>query len=314
MAFAMTHLSAPTGAQAMYALKTLAKAAGWTVPTSSDGTTYSAVADVITTGSTGAGGMDNAKAWFVLANPAGPSFCFQRSGTVNETWRVKYSGVSGFSGGSPSATQVPSAADEGTAMLGSGSDASPSFATLFPSDGTYRYNAGANSTAPREFYSVAFTAGGSNPNHAIMFDSLIAGSYAAGDTQPYITYVDGTSNAFAANLYNDPTKFRTRISAALSTIYQADIINYAHSPVTAGTNPNLVTGLDDLLPTLYAAKDTSLGIFIQIKGQSSLTLWETVGSGTAPRDTPFQLQGVGVNDLMLFGILVFPWDGSAVVV
>lgn len=313
MAFTAVHLSAPTGSEALYAWKTLLKAAGWTVTTSSDGTTYSAVADVITTGASGANGLANSKAWFVIANPAGPSLCFQRSTSANETWRVKFSARAGFTGGSPGATQVPSATDEGTAMLGSGTDASPGFATLFPSDTTYRYNAGVNSVAPRTFYSVAFTAGGSNPNHALMFDGLQASTFAAGDTFPYIMYVDGTTNAFASNLYNDPTKYRTMIAGG-STIYQAAIANYQHSPVTSGLNPNLVTGLDDLLPVIYIAKDTSAGALIHVKGESSMVLWETVGSVSAPRDTPFQLQGAGVNDLMLFGILVFPWDGTAVVV
>lgn len=101
-------------AECMYQLKELLKTAGWTVQSSSDGTTYNASGDQITSGGSGAGGMANTNAWFRIRSPAGasnPEFTVQR-GTGNTAWRVKFSQSNAFTGGSPGATQTPSATNE----------------------------------------------------------------------------------------------------------------------------------------------------------------------------------------------------------
>ena len=69
----LTNQTPATAAVAIYNLKTTFKAAGWTVPRSSDGTTYNNSGDQISAGTSGAGGMDNARAWFVIQEPAAPS-------------------------------------------------------------------------------------------------------------------------------------------------------------------------------------------------------------------------------------------------
>ena len=68
--------------------------------------------------------MANTSAWFRISNPDGVEYVCQR-GINNLQWRVKVSPTVGFTGGSPGATQVPSATDEGI-VLGGGTDASPS--------------------------------------------------------------------------------------------------------------------------------------------------------------------------------------------
>jgi len=136
-----------TGAEGIYILKETLKLAGWTVPRSSDGTTYNASGDQITSGGSGANGMANSRAWFVVQSPNGEhQWCFQRGTSNNTSWRVKVSALDGFTGGAPSATQVPSATDE-RLLHGSGTDASPTTATLFPTDSTYRFHVIAESTA-----------------------------------------------------------------------------------------------------------------------------------------------------------------------
>ena len=119
MAFVLNKTTPATGAVAMYELKELLKLAGWTVLSSSDGTTYNSGGDQITSGASGANGMANNNAWFRIRSPAGAgavSFTFQR-GTTNLAWRIVRSRTAGFTTGSPSATVVPSASDGGT-MLG----------------------------------------------------------------------------------------------------------------------------------------------------------------------------------------------------
>jgi len=119
------------GAEAIYILKATLKTAGWTVPRSSDGTTYNATGDEITQSGSGANGMNNSRAWFVVQSPNGEhQWCFQRETDDTNEWRVKVSALDGFTGGAPSATQVPSATDE-QILHGSGTDASPTMEDLF---------------------------------------------------------------------------------------------------------------------------------------------------------------------------------------
>ncbi len=71
MAFIFSKTYPSTGSAAIFAFKELLVDAGWTVLPSSDGTTYNASGDQITTGSSGAGGMANNSAWFRIESPAG---------------------------------------------------------------------------------------------------------------------------------------------------------------------------------------------------------------------------------------------------
>lgn len=93
--------------------------AGWTVPSSSDGTTYNPAGNVIANGilisafSPTPGSPCNANSWFRLRHPLGSfELCFHH-GTANHSdqWKIRYSTL-GFTGGAPSATASPTAADE----------------------------------------------------------------------------------------------------------------------------------------------------------------------------------------------------------
>ncbi len=90
MAFTFNLNLVPTSfADAVFTLKTQLKAAGWVHQASGDGlaafsTTPGNVNDQITSGGSGANGMDNARAWFVLQQPGGGprQLCFQRGGST----------------------------------------------------------------------------------------------------------------------------------------------------------------------------------------------------------------------------------------
>lgn len=131
-----------TGAEAMFELKNVLTGSGWTVVSSSNGVTLSS-GDAMTSTSLAA-----SNAWFLVQEPSGiggRQWCFQRT-TANTTWRVKISPGAQFSGGSPSATRVPSATDEGV-INGSGTDASPTGAQLFPTDNSYKFHIISDDTA-----------------------------------------------------------------------------------------------------------------------------------------------------------------------
>jgi hypothetical protein len=128
--------------QAMYNILVALVAAGWVCKGSGDGiANFSTTSNILTNGNSGSFGIWNASAWFrIQSPPTGPGglqkreFCIQM-GTAESggsiSARVAYSpnptGTTGFTGGTPSATEVPSATDEVHA-LGGGTPASPTYA------------------------------------------------------------------------------------------------------------------------------------------------------------------------------------------
>lgn len=179
-----------SGAAAMRALIVAALAAGWTVPSSSDGTTYNSSGNQITADS-GANSLANAGAWVRLRQPGGGrELVFQR-GSDNTQWRALYS-KAGFSGGSPGATRVPTATEQ-QLLIGGGSDASPSYATLFDTDGNYRWLVSLDDASPYTFWAVALTVGSLAATTAIALLGLETGSYDTSDTDPYVVLATGSS-------------------------------------------------------------------------------------------------------------------------
>jgi hypothetical protein len=168
------------------------------------------------TGNTGANGMDNNNSWWVMRQPKGTGsvgayagnrmLVFQR-GTNDTLWRIKYSvgplaGISHVSQYqfASDATHTPSlfasVVQDDATICGGGSDASPTFQTLFgagaPQRGTSRFNVMANDglafeTSPFAIYAVAWNAGaGFPPSMAFIFEPMTAGSTAPGEIDPFV--------------------------------------------------------------------------------------------------------------------------------
>lgn len=179
-----------TGAAAMFKLKEVLKAAGWTVPRSSDGLTYNAGGDQITVATSGAGGMENNNAWYVVREPGDRrEWCVQR-GTTNRSWRIKYSADDKFTGGSPGVSQTPSATDE-QIIVGSGTDASPVFATTYHAvDSAYRIHIIANSTPIGGVYPFVMfgtvTPGSTFAGGGLWQEPMAPGSYDPADADPCV--------------------------------------------------------------------------------------------------------------------------------
>src|SRR5438105_8609285 len=261
-----------TGAEAIFKLKTALKNAGWTVLRSSDGTTYNSSGDQITVAGSGAGGMANNLAWSVIRQPAGTQapfsgtrqLCVQRQSSGNTQWRVKYSYSAGFSGGSPGATQTPSATDE-QILYGGGTDASPTFTTLFNSDGLYNLHIAVGNVEPFGFWSVAYPTGGGNPNHVFMMDPMQAG-FPSQEDDPYVFFLN-QAGPFTGGVSMNLAGYSTGSSQGPKGFLKHGLAGegfvlipgmfYAQTPSLtlvvpdgAGTNP--ASGKDDLLPVLYA--------------------------------------------------------------
>ena len=141
--FSKVNFTPATGAEAVFELKNVLTASGWTVVTSSDTDAITSGSDVITS----AAYLTGTNSWFVIQEPTGVGgrqWCWQRISS-NISWRVKVSPHDRFIGGSPGLTQVPSATDEGI-LGGGGTDASPSGDSLFENDGTYKFHIVADDT------------------------------------------------------------------------------------------------------------------------------------------------------------------------
>lgn len=315
MAFVWNKTTPATGAVAMYELKELLKSAGWSVLSSSDGTTYNAAGDQISSGASGANGMANNSAWFRIRSPAGAgsvSFTFQR-GTTNLAWRIKRSRAAGFTGGSPGATQTPSATDEGT-MLGGGTDAAPTFNNLFTTDGTYRWNGGADNASPYGWWCASFSTGGSAPVCTLIHDPLTGTEPTDADQAAFWMAISGQNALTVATITSEAQTATTRaiwsqpISAApvgYAFWSGAVIYNNANARLYApgGLPTNPITTKDEVFPIIFVR--SSLIANPGYKGVSTMVRW----TGTT-RTTGDTLTVSSSRDRIIYGDVSLPWDGS----
>ena len=307
-----------TGTAAMYLVMTTLVAAGWTVKSSSDGTTYSSTGNQITSGNTGTGGLGNNNSWFRIQAPLVGSqhreFTFQRP-SINTGWRVKYSPTAGFTGGSPGATQTPTATDE-QVIVGSGTDAAPVAATLFGTDAAYRFNVMAgDSTIGYSFYWVGTTINSNSVNSltsGFLLDVMQSGSYPSADPDPCVIYFN------TASVFTSGTLTYGNSKALLNTTY----VNVVTQGIFFNTTPN---SLDIFLPASFGTTYSVTNPFTY--GDNLLPIiWGRDGSQTAPygykgvsslmlcpstvRSTFDTVTISTANDHIFLGNYVFPWNGS----
>jgi len=331
-----TNNTPANGSLAVYLFISTLVAAGATKVKDSDGTTYSSGGTQITSGASGANGLANTNAWFVLrlaaVNGQQRSFCFQRSSS-NTSWRVKYSYAAGFTGGSPSATQVPSATDEVT-ILGSGTDASPGFAGMLPTDNTYRFNVCAgDSTIGYGFYWLVFTIANQYAGQvAFMLDVMATGTFSSADVDPAIVYMDTTTGATLFGVLKLPYQMGGPAQgrcyyglAAVATWTSVICLFYAEAwqPGTytvagyseqAGNNTLGTNGWnskDDVVPVAYGRPKnlTPYGPACASFGWKGFgTLHKYANNYRANMDT--LSVDAGTKNYIYFNGSALPWDGS----
>jgi len=321
-----TNNTPATAADAIFRLKELLKSAGWTTPWSSDGTTLkSDGSDQITGAGSGANGMDNAKAWFVVQEPAAPGrqFSFQRQNTVGANtsylWRVKYSKGAGFSGGTPTATKVGSATDEAV-LLGTGTDATPTMAALFATatDAGFRWSACADNASPYSWASHAWVNTTALPTHALFFDPVTVST--AADVDAVAIYINGVISANAnggvagagccqyESFLRNNAKLQGYYNGTFSTALFAAALMVSNTGTyklvgPSGLDVNL-DSKDDVfnVPIIYFNIATNLGSW---KGLSTLMKWPGV-----IRATGSTLTTTGAKDRVILCDISLPWDGS----
>lgn len=310
-----------TGAVMLFRMKTLLKSVGWTVPSSSDGITFNSSGDQITTGGTGAGGFANANAWFRIKQPGanGREFTFQEAGgATTYQARIKYSGGpgTGFTGGSPSATQTPSATDE-QIFLGGGTDAAPSYSQFLDTpESNQRFNMIASDTAQGYVWLWWTNVAGTNAARSgMLFDVMLPGTFPVADQDPAVIYLD----TFTSNLFNLDLGFYTAkgwlkknlVGAGFvglsAMFYRSNAGGESVFPGAGGQNPH--TGKDDLAPIPWGRGSVQAAPF-GFKGISSFLLWDSVSRSYG--DT---LNVVTTKDYLILGAaggnwLAIPWNGT----
>lgn len=303
-----------TGAETVFKLKTLMKSVGWTVKASSDASTYNSTGDQITTSTSGTGGMANNRAWFRIQSPDGiREFTIQRNNSGNNTtWRVKYSALAKFTGGSPGTTQTPSATDENI-LLGGGTDAAPSYGTWFATDNTYRLHMAANSSDGYGIWLAALKPLGGRTSNGIttgafMFDPLKSGSYPVEDVEPYVIYLP-TSSGWAGSITTGINAYLKKGLAGEGFVFMPwlKILVGSNDAFTGGISSNVHDGLDYSIDVLYG-RQSSLSAPVGFKGTSSILKWNP-----NPRYIPSLLTINSSKDRICIGDFNLPWNGTDII-
>jgi len=334
------NITPQSGADAVYQWKEFMKTGGpaWTVVASGDGySNYSNSGDVITSKSTGANGMFNKFAWFVIQQPASTrQFCFQSLATVSLTnpnnnsavnWRVKYSTVGFTNGGSANVTptaavSVQTGVEDAGVVLGSplGTDASPIGAALFAADGSYRMQMAADNAAPNAFNWFCTVIPTPAIASGFLFDAMATGTFPPADVDPYL--ISTSLNGFASqtavvNINLSPALGFVKKGLPGETFASMGAATYALqgsgplSSFMADLPSNPYNNTDDLLPVVYARPHSwSLitgqhGIPTGYKGISGSLKW-----CTTDRTTLDMLSVLSPGDRIVVGNFAFPWNNS----
>ena len=296
-------------------------AAGWVCKSSGDGlASYNSTGYTFTgfAGGATANSTANAKAWarFQSAD-TNREFVVQvdNAGGV----RVKYTPSGTFTGGTPSATQTPSATLE-KYVMGNTTDAVPTYktgaipATFNTSNG--KLQGGARSATPYGFWIAGGSTGGSACTWALAFDPV---SGDASDVDQWIWYTDKAASGnspFALNsAFMTALTPGTNVDAVEGFIdvattnwtsfsamgYVADAVTIAG---TGGTGVNPFSGKNDLNPIIYERRAGATGTTGR-KGFSNNFRWTFV-TKTNMVDT------AGTKAWICLGTVWAFWDGVTV--
>lgn len=313
--------------------------ANWTVLTSSTGSggVYAQSGDVIVSSSS----LGNLS-WFVMRGKGTldggviyyRELCFQfdTSGNV----RITYSPRSGFVGGSPSTTQVPTAEDE-EILYGGGTDASPTFAQLLPTAGAWMQ--GRFSEVDDAFYVFTYGVGGTLPS-AMFYLETVPPVYTVGgslvDPDPVVLYARYSGNStLRSDLASEArgpfgmlsygvagSSLWCRLAASYRAVLDSSDVAQPELPGSLTTPPgpyyNVPTYPQDTL--LYGRRTALAGVAEPGDvGNLNTTGWKGEGMYLRWAGTTFAVPqlvnlvsistgGLSSGVVMAFGQLMAPWE------
>lgn len=318
--------SSLTGGPAIiFNLKTQLKLGGWTVTRSSDGTTFNSSGDQITTAVTGAGGMDNNNAWFVIRQPAAVGgaqrmLMFMRGNSGADYWTIQYSRNGVFTGGSAT---VPATATDSQYIHGVDVVGGASFYNAIATRVSFMYD----NASPYGWWVIAHNSGTTTFNSLLMMDPLTSGSSNALDDDTYVFVSCGSSSTYGNTIYDSVSNpnanlvgissplgspgcvgwYKRNLTGATWVRLAMGILNFHGLSVYHGQGQNGYATKDDLFPIIYGRSGGN-GATTQpfIKGTS--TLAQMVSTHRASQDT---LTVSTTRDYLHIGPgMVLNWNGS----
>lgn len=307
------NLTPANGAESIWNLIDKLMNVGWEKIKDADGSTYSSSGTQVTSPGSGANGLANTKAWIVLRDPSGAGgrqLCFHNSDSSSYYWRIKYSPSAGFSGGSPSAIQTPTATDE-QVIFGSGTDANPDNTQLFYTDGLYKQYIVVDSSAKYGFICVFHLNGTGVPRTVIMMDPLISNTYPSEDVDPVVLYAFyGNGSVLTYSVLNDTTNGpKCYLKKGLAgegfvTVGASSLTAQGGTIAPGGSGINPHNSKDDTYPIIWARQSAQTSP-AGYKGVSSLLKWNglprTVGSTLSSKAR------------VIFSDVSMPFDGASTI-
>jgi len=309
------------GALVLFNLKAQLKVCGWVVLRSSDGTTFNASGDQITTGASGANGMDNNNAWFVIQQPAVVNgvrrqLMFMRGQSGPEYWTISQSYSVGYVGGSAT---VPATATDSIYVYGTEVvNGSPMFAA-----GNQRTHIMCDDASPYQWWLNTHSQATTTVTCFIAMDYMVAGSQNALDDDPYVYVLATGGNLIYNSVTNGSSALMQQNAAQGATgcfgwfkrgLAGATWVNVAQLLITAGGNQvyqgqgqNGYVTRDDIFPIMYG-RGGGNGAFTQpfIKGTSSILFM--MGTNRASQDT---LTVSTTRDHLVIGPgMAVAWNGT----
>lgn len=310
----------------LWQFKSQLKTAGWTFAAYGTGTGGSSgkYSDIFTSASMF---YTTASCWWLLVQPGSSrSLCFQHAATTapSLTWKVKYS-PGGFAiSGALTVNQMPgpiTALDE-LVLVGGGTDAAPTYATLFST--LVKWNSLVDNATPYGFWAASFVLGGGvgKPRQAFILDPLLSGSYPGTDTDPYVAYFGqaGSDNAVldlsslsqgspATNMGAGYLK-RGLAGQYIGSLKAGGFASKAASTaivylVAGNLTTNPLTNNDELLPVGWL-NDSSVAN-PGWKGIS--TILRSLGSSRSTADT-ISTVGATTRDYIVYGTFALSWSGE----
>ena len=305
-------------ATSFYTLKTSLVTAGWTVMSSGTGSSYSSNSDLITSATV----LNNANAWYRIRAPVGTKeFIFQRVAGEN-AWRMKMC-LNGFTGGSPSATVVPTGDATDTLVYGSGTDGSPTGANVTIGTGGLAQRAHicvASGTDGYGWYLISNDSGTATRQFHIMMDSIDGYSQISGDPDPYIYTFIGYATGNGINVPGSVGRisigtggtgvyaFWSSSTAALDVTAIAWYIQYQgsynYTLVPSGIAVNPWNGKDEAFPIFWARNPGRTGVG-GYRGASTFQKWVGYNRGTG---NTFSINTT--SDRYAYSDTSLPWDGT----
>lgn len=292
-------------------------AAGAVLKGSSNGTTADLTGAVNKW--TNAAAIDNAnKPWIRLLFPDGSEHCIQYNGSTGVRW--KYSHAAGFIGGSPGATQVPSAADEGLvlpATASAGTDAAPQFKAILSQAVNLTVQGYFDlSISPAAWYMCAYPNGGGLLVSGWSSDPVQNAE--TGEVDFQVFYGSG-QNVFKVAEFSDPSDTNNTGAAGhcIGWLYFERALDKGFVSIPA-MDPRNGTGsyVNNGVTSARTGKDTSMMIQYQRRSdmpapngwKGSSTLFRWAGQTRNPAQNG---QVAAASDREYMGDVIAVWDSAA---